>query len=213
MKTLKKIKLILRDFYRKDIDLSMQNRLKNHKFSIISQNCIGGILYHELNQQFLSPTINLWMSSSDFIKFCKDLKKNLEVDLIELKDSSKNYPIGKLGDIIINFTHYDSFEEAKKKWDERKNRINYENLFFIMVEKDGCRKKEIEDFANLPYEHKMVLTCNNYDNITCAYYIPNSKNEKGEMIDLTLYLKKFSRKRYMDKIDFVSFINGDIYAF
>lgn len=82
-----------------------------------------------------------------------------------------------------------------------------------MVEKDGCTEKEIEDFSNLPYRHKLVLTCNKYKNIACAYYIPNSKNEKGEMIDLTLYLNKFSRKRHMDRIDFISFINGDIYAF
>ncbi len=213
MKIYKKIKLLLRDFYRKDIDLSMQSKLINKNFSIISQNCIGGILYHELNQQFLSPTINLWMSSSDFIKFCQDLKKNLEADLVEVKDSYKNYPVGRIDDIIINFTHYDSFEEAKKKWNERRDRINYKNLFFIMVEKDGCTEKEIEDFSNLPYRHKLVLTCNKYKNIACAYYIPNSKNEKGEMIDLTLYLNKFSRKRHMDRIDFISFINGDIYAF
>ncbi len=210
MKIYKKIKLLLRDFYRKDIDLSMQSKLINKNFSIISQNCIGGILYHELNQQFLSPTINLWMSSSDFVKFCQDLEKNLEADLVEVKDSYKNYPVGRIDDIIINFTHYDSFEEAKKKWNER---INYKNLFFIMVEKDGCTEKEIEDFSNLPYRHKLVLTCNKYKNIACAYYIPNSKNEKGEMIDLTLYLNKFSRKRHMDRIDFISFINGDIYAF
>lgn len=213
MKIYKKIKLLLRDFYRKDIDLSMQSKLINKNFSIISQNCIGGILYHELNQQFLSPTINLWMSSSDFIKFCQDLKKNLEADLVEVKDSYKNYPVGRIDDIIINFTHYDSFEETKKKWNERRDRINYKNLFFIMVEKDGCTEKEIEDFSNLPYRHKLVLTCNKYKNIACAYYIPNSKNEKGEMIDLTLYLNKFSRKRHMDRIDFISFINGDIYAF
>ena len=150
------------------------------------------------------------MSSSDFVKFCQDLEKNLEADLVEVKDSYKNYPVGRIDDIIINFTHYDSFEEAKKKWNER---INYKNLFFIMVEKDGCTEKEIEDFSNLPYRHKLVLTCNKYKNIACAYYIPNSKNEKGEMIDLTLYLNKFSRKRHMDRIDFISFINGDIYAF
>ena len=210
MKIYKKIKLLLRDFYRKDIDLSMQSKLINKNFSIISQNCIGGILYHELNQQFLSPTINLWMSSSDFVKFCQDLEKNLEADLVEVKDSYKNYPVVRIDYIIINFTHYDSFVEAKKKWNER---INYKNLFFIMVEKDGCTEKEIEDFSNLPYRHKLVLTCNKYKNIACAYYIPNSKNEKGEMIDLTLYLNKFSRKRHMDRIDFISFINGDIYAF
>lgn len=31
--------------------------LKNHNFTILSQNCIGG-LYLDLGEKFLSPTIN-----------------------------------------------------------------------------------------------------------------------------------------------------------
>ena len=36
--------------------------------SIICSNCIGGEIYHDLGMKFYSPTINLWMSESDFLK-------------------------------------------------------------------------------------------------------------------------------------------------
>ena len=46
-----------------------RRRLINTNFTIISQNCIGSIMYHDLGQKFLSPTINMLFEPSDFVKF------------------------------------------------------------------------------------------------------------------------------------------------
>lgn len=48
--------------------------LKNKKFSIISNNCWGGIVYDIFGLQYLSPTIGLFMFSDDYIRFCENLK-------------------------------------------------------------------------------------------------------------------------------------------
>lgn len=42
--------------------------------TILSNNCLGGVICHELGLRFLSPTINLWMTPSDFIKYCANLR-------------------------------------------------------------------------------------------------------------------------------------------
>ena len=37
------------------------------EFTIISSNCIGGVIYSDLHRKFLSPTINLFFSAKDFL--------------------------------------------------------------------------------------------------------------------------------------------------
>ena len=47
--------------------------LINDEFSIISADCTGGMVYHELHKEFISPTINMFMKASDFVRFCSDI--------------------------------------------------------------------------------------------------------------------------------------------
>lgn len=65
----KKYRALLRFF----TNYHMRNALKNRDFSIICSNCVGGVIYHELNLPFLSPTINLFIKPSDYIKFVSNL--------------------------------------------------------------------------------------------------------------------------------------------
>ena len=106
-------------------------KLKNKNISIISSNCIGGVIYSEIGTRFLSPTINLYIMPSDFVKFVSNLKLYLESEL-EFIDENSNFPIAKLIDIKIYFMHYNSEEEAREKWNERKKRVNYDNIFIII---------------------------------------------------------------------------------
>lgn len=38
--------------------------------TIISNMCLGGRLYHDYHQKFLTPTIDFYMNPDDFVKFC-----------------------------------------------------------------------------------------------------------------------------------------------
>ena len=42
--------------------------------TILSNTCIGGRLYHDYHQKFLSPTIDFYMEPDTFVKFCCNLK-------------------------------------------------------------------------------------------------------------------------------------------
>lgn len=93
--------------------------LKNRDFTIITSNCVGTMIYHDLNMPFFSPTINLTIGMNDFVRFAENLGWYMEKELVELK-GEYGYPIGMLEDVRINFLHYESFEEAALKWEVRK---------------------------------------------------------------------------------------------
>lgn len=78
-----------------------RKKLKNSDFTIISSNCVGGVIYHDLGLQFKSPTINLWFKPKDYLKFLSDLDKYLEMELSEETDKDVDYPVGLLGDIFV----------------------------------------------------------------------------------------------------------------
>lgn len=199
-----------RSFLRRKLNQQNRSRLKNEKFSIISSNCVGGIITHELGQRFNSPTINLYFNPDDFLKFAKDMQYYLfECQLMQdmKKTNERGYPVGRLDDITIYFVHYSSFQSAKNKWEERIERINWNNMYFIMTQRDGCTKEQIIEFDRLPYKNKVSFTIKPYEEIKSAYFIENSLQEDGEVMDLNLYRSKFTGVRVIDNFDYVGFLN------
>lgn len=106
-------------------NMRKKKRLKNNNFSIISSNCVGGVIYHKLGLKFLSPTINLWIRPNDYLKFLKNLNYYLiTANLSEDKSNYLDYPVGFLGSgenkITLYFQHYQSFTEAAENGIEEK---------------------------------------------------------------------------------------------
>lgn len=129
----------------------------------------------------------------------------MEQEIVEVKEKA-GCPIGMLGDVRIGFIHYDTFEEAVQKWEERKKRINWDNLFIVGTEKCGCDLKTIKKFDQLPYKNKVIFTHIPYQEIESAYYIKGFEEEE-EMGVLTNYKDMFLKRRYLDDFDYVSFLN------
>lgn len=208
-----KIKKMYRDVLLLRLNHKNRKRLKNSNFSIISMNCIGGIISHDLGQRFNSPTVNLWFNASDFLKFCKNLRHYVfECEICEDKQRTNlfKYPVGCLDDITIYFPHNRNFLKAKQKWIERSKRINFDNLFFIMVQRDGCTKKIIEEFDNLNYDNKIIFTTSKYKNYKSAVYLQGMEQSEDSIIDLTKYKGKFTGRRNIDDFDYVSFLNRNM---
>lgn len=192
--------------------LKLRKKLKNMNPTIITSDCFGGYVYHNLGLKFNSPTINLFFSKEDFIIFVNNLEGFFSKELVEVKESLVNYPVGQLeynGKIIkINFMHYNTFEEAKMKWDERKKRVDYSNIFIIQLIAEGVTDKDIIEFDKLPYKNKMLVTCRNVTNSNNVF-VHKVFNKKGYKPGQILkYKSDFSTKRYMDDINYVDFLNN-----
>ena len=122
-------------------------------------------------------------------------------------ETKEGYPVGFLGDVEIRFIHYGTFEEAVWKWEERKKRINWDNLFIAGVEKDGCTYETIRRFQQLPYKNKVIFTHVRYPEFPSAYYIKGFEEEK-EVGVITFFKEQFFKRRYLDDFDYVKFLNG-----
>lgn len=196
----------------KVVYIGHKKRLKNKKPTIISSDCVGGIIYNNLGLEFKSPTINLHFSKDDFFEFVCDLKNYLSCELLEVIDSGKPYPVGKLTNgnktILVNFTHYNSFNEAKEKWNNRKKRIDFSNIYIIQI-LPKASAEDINIFDSLPYENKMLITANNptgSKNVVLHDIFLKHDYHSGEILE---YKTKFSPKRFIDDVDYVSFLNSN----
>ncbi len=142
-------------------------KIKNSDVSILCNCCIGGLMYHDVNHRFLSPTINLFFSHHCFIDFVNNLEQYSDAELADTGkfdegDGGRFAPIGVLKktglpDIEIHFLHYSSFEEAAKKWHERYERINREKIFLVIEAKAEHEHQLIDEYAALPYP-KIIFT-------------------------------------------------------
>ncbi len=167
--------------------IRMYNRRKKFRdkpVSIISINCIGGGISNDFGWEFLSPTINLFMYPDDFLTFCENLEECIELPLVfkEIGFSGKEYPIGEIcsskGNIEIHFLHYNSFEEAKLKWNERCKRVDKNNILLLFSDQNGCNIEHINRFDRLKYQ-KLFFTGNELfrDKYDYSVYVKPNKYE------------------------------------
>lgn len=179
----------------------------NKPYTLISSDCIGGVVYHDLNHSFDSPTINMAISASDFVKLCSNLKYYFSVDFVEnvTKTVEFGYPVANIDDIELRLIHYSSFDYAKQCWLRRIKRINYNNIFFIMTDRNHCSDQDILNFEKLPYQNKICFVSRirgtNSQNV--QFLVPDSieKNEVDVMVGWTSILH-----RRIDCFDFPRWI-------
>lgn len=199
-----KINLLLRE----KINNKNKKRLKNKDFSLISSNCNGAFILHDLGLRFNSPFVNLWMKPNDYIKLLQKLEYYLSCEMTFTEESNISYPIGVLDDIKIYFQHYKTPEEAKQKWFERAERIDMNNLFIMFTDRDGCTYQNLSDFNSLPYKNKIVFTNKPYPEFKSAYYLKGWEND--DSVGMCFEFKNsFTGKKYYDDFDYIGWFNQE----
>lgn len=189
--------------------IKQRELLKNKDFTLIANNCNGGVLSHELGLRFNSPLVNLFINTEDYVKYLNNFDYYNSLTLSFVTDDTKSYPIGKLDDVTIDFVHYKSNEEAERKWEERKKRINKNNIFIIFTEQNDCTEQCLKDFDNLPFENKVVFTYKKHDNIKSAFFVKKYENSSDGVTMFLDFEDRFSIKRNYDCFDFISWFNGE----
>lgn len=157
----------------------LSKKLQNDTFSIISSNCIGGLISSDLGISYKSPTVGLFFNAPCFIKFCENIEYYLKLDLEFISHSkykeyqNVNYPIGLLDDVEIHFLHYSTDVEAQKKWEKRKKRVNFNNIYFIMTDRDSFSDELAHRFNSIPYKNKILFSSSEREiesNIFCSEF-------------------------------------------
>lgn len=185
-----------------------RKKLRNKDMTIFSQNCVGGVMYHDLGLQFRSPTINLFMSTPDFVSFLENPKSYLQLPL-DFIDSNCPYPVAKLGDLTIYFVHYMTPEEASEKWEARKKRINWDNVFVVMTDRDGCDIETVRRFEALPYQNRVLFSSKVFED--APHCIALKRYEKQKMVgNLNEYISIFGKRVYEEGLDEVAWFNQEL---
>lgn len=144
--------------------------------TIISNNCMGGVIYFRHNMEIKSPTIKLQIMPEEYAKFCANIHHYMETDvkeykpedmseehktsLIRMYDKIPDSPYGLLDDIVIAFSHYDTFEYAQRIWYRRRERIEWDHIAYIMHihYRDRGYEKEVKEFLSLNLPHSAAFT-------------------------------------------------------
>ena len=189
----------------------MREALTNTTPTFLCPNCIGGILFHDLGLQFRSPTVNLMMFQTDFVKFVLHMDDYLAQELSFFKHPEYDFPCAQLGDITLHFTHYHTEEEAAQKWAERSARIDRDNLFIFLEERDGLTREEMLQLGSTRARGLVVFTANAYPDIPYALQISKyaSDGEVGNILAKSYWDDSHEYEKYFDFVKWFNEADGN----
>ena len=205
---LSKIRSAINKIQRIFINRRLKSRLQNHGMTVISANCVGAFILHDLNEPFNSPFVNLYLSPNDFVRYLQNIEFYQRQSLTFIQ-SEKPYPVAKLADLKVHFMHYRNSQEAEQKWLVRSARMNLDNLFIMMTDKDDAQGIAYEDLAafdQLPFKNKVVFTRKPYPEFKSAFYIKGfeKQNQVGDLFTFS----GWNGVKYYDQFDYVTWFNG-----
>jgi len=215
---MKKLRMFDRILTRLKIKCAHRFRLKegyegDDNITIISSNCVAGTIYHDLNMQFRSPTINCIIYANDYLKFCKNLAHYMNYRLEyagEVATDGGAYPVAKLDDIYIHAVHYKTYDVFSSDWYKRATRVNYKKIYLIWCDRDGYEECMIDVYAKLPYNkviflHKPV----SLSKYPFAIQIPECE-EENQVPTLTDYVDFHGTRYYEMNFDVLCWLKTGI---
>lgn len=189
MPTYEGLRLKVLKYWRVGLANWRKKQLKSTDFTIISNNCWGGMIYESYNLKKESPTVGMFFMAKDYVEFLSDLKGYISSELIFIKPEESrwkdmpqlaederfgHYPVGVLSNgkntIELFFLHYHSEQEAREKWQRRIKRINWDRMLVKFNDQNGCTEKEVDDFMKLSFKNKLFFTCKHWPNEKEGWY-------------------------------------------
>lgn len=188
-----------------------RKKLKYPTFTIISNNCWAGHCYRYFQVPYNTPTIGLYFFPNEYVKFASNLKYylGLELTFIDYKNSKHrdileargetNAPIGLLEDVEIVFLHYKTKQEAYEKWNRRKSRMDWDNLFIKFSEMNGCTEDDLFAFDRISHNSKFVLTRHVRKDIKSSIYFPGYEKQNQITNDTTYFNRGLDLIKILNK--------------
>lgn len=160
--------------------LEKYRRLQRSRLSIFSRNCFGGLISNALGLPFRSPTVNITIADEDFVRFMRHPRIYMEEELIFSSKKFNEYNGYDVAtficrDIPVVMSHYPDFDDAVRKWEDRKRRINWDNIFVTMMTNSP---ELLRQFDALPYDKKICFVPFKSD-LDSAYYVNSEKGFKS----------------------------------
>jgi len=149
-------------FYLPNFNFADYLKIREEKISILSNNCLAGIIYKELGLKVLSPTINMSCIGRDYITFLehykyycsKEMRAYTEEDYERCRKGFHDFiPKGMIDNKITwIFNHYLDAETGIEAWKKGLERLNYQNIVALAALQSD---EEAYDFEALPIKRKL----------------------------------------------------------
>lgn len=214
-------RLRISKIWRKKLANFRRKKLEGSDFTIISNNCWGGMIYESYNLLKESPTIGLFFFAADYIHFLKNLRESFAAQLRFISPEESKwkeipelagdkrfgcYPIGQLfikgKTVEIFFLHYHSESEAKAKWERRCKRVNWKHMLVKFNDQNGTTQKDLDEFLQLPY-NKLFFTCKKWENMDQNCYVINQPYCYSS---ITTSREPFGNNRYVNITEKINFL-------
>ncbi len=186
--------------------------LENRDFSILANNCWGGIVSRDRRLPYNSPTCGTYFFSKDYLRFLSDVHRYLETELEELPVRESRYAeelislhgeevvLGQMDDVEVVLLHYPTFAEAKEKWDRRKKRIRWDNLLVKYSDQNGFVPEDFETFRALPFANRLFLTTNPEYRSEFTRVIPDKWHEGYAVDDIKSSFRVMNVNRLLNEM-------------
>lgn len=198
----------------------MHIRLNNKSFTIIANDCVGGLIYQKFRLIHTSPTCWVRIFSSDFLLFANNLSDYLDCEMKQAT-SDKGYAIGllkpkrdSLRQICLHFVHFDNFDYCKNQWNKMISRVDYDNIVVIQDGTDDDIKTYEEAACFNSIKYKKIYFCrNNYcecvNDIKDIFIINFGKNDTpGRVFHFLPGVKgQHFERRYYDQFNLIKWLN------
>lgn len=194
-------------------DLEEYLKLRKSNITILANNCMAGVVYKELGLKALSPTINLTIRGDCCLEFFQNSEYylNKEAVVYRMEEAPVFVPKAIIDEkIVINFVHSDNAETGVKKWNERRQRANFDNIAITMVLSSDAQAYA---FEQLPISKKIGVYYKDLG-LKSVIYLPEWEDEKLRLKEghnfgsysIKALTNSFGR---VGRIDWIKFLNGE----
>ena len=184
MPTYEGLRLKVLKYWRLGLANYRKKQLKYTDFTIISNNCWGGMIYESYNLPKESPTVGMFFMAKDYIEFLSDLRGYINGKLTFIKPEESRW---KDMPQISGDKRFGSYPVGVLS--------NGKNSIEIFNDQNGCTETEVNKFMKLPYKNKLFFTCKQWKNIQGGYTFIH-QFPKHEFI-MASY-EPFGKSKYID---------------
>lgn len=213
------IKNKIKNYYLYSTAPLRRKKILNPDVTIISNNCWGGMVSKTYDLKYNSPTVGCFFMAEDYIVFLRNLSDFLKADVNFISFTESKWvsyfnennkiidcPIMQLKymdeTIEIFMLHYKTEEEAREKWNRRKERVNLHNMIIKISEQNNFSSQILKDFELLDFNNKICFTSSS--TYTGETVIRPVEYEKRMDIDINdeprIRFKNFDLIKYINEL-------------
>ena len=138
-------------FTTQGMSLDLYEELSAKRWSILCNNCFGGLLSHQFGLEHRSPLKNLFITECDLIKYAENIEYYLAQEPVfdhweqakTIYDKSR-YPVLRLDDILLNCNHDTDPETALARYAHGAAKVDPEALMVVMITSDAKMENEFQ---------------------------------------------------------------------